>query len=228
MRHPGVFSALVILALAPAAWADPLDDAPLDDGVSHYLITLPQTDVRDAAEVVLGETLGLPFKVDEDVRARMTLAIDGAYAPKDLAREFGYRLWNADVALVETAAGGLWLIPKGELNAALGQGAELVAPPAGFAVPDEPSSANSAAALPAASPPAPNGFDWTWLGWLAGGWVAGAATVWAGLRLRARPRPRPLGALPAPLPPTPPLSDSDPGDLVIPIFSSASSREPQP
>lgn len=209
------------LALGAPAAAGVLDEAAIHAEPQYYLMSLPQAPVGEIAEAVLGEALGLPYKIDPDVDAQMRFQLDGVYAPKALAQEFGYRLWNVDVALVEKPSDGLWLIPKGELQAALAQGATLVSPLAAAQTPARKQSA-SVAASPAATPPGAPGTDWGWLGWLLGGWAAGVASVVAATRLR-KPRPAPVAALlPAPASPLH-IDDTGTEDLVIPVFSARNS-----
>jgi hypothetical protein len=214
---PLIFSAALALG-APAA-AGVLDEAAIHAEPQYYLMSLPQAPVGEIAEAVLGEALGLPYKVDPGVDAEMRFQLDGVYAPKALAQEFGYRLWNVGVALVEKPSDGLWLIPRDQLPAALAQGATLVSPLAAGETAARRQSA-TLAATPAAPTPDPAVPDWGWLGWLLGGWAAGAASVMAAMRLR-KPRPAPVAALlPAPPAASPPRVD-DPAadDLVIPVFA---------
>lgn len=214
----------IALLMTSAASADPLDDAAIHAEPQYYLMSLPAAPVGDIAEAVLGEALGLPYQVDDDVDAQMRFQVDGMYAPKALAREFGYRLWNVDIALVERPSTGLWLIPKAELPAALAQGASLVSPLASAEVP----------ARKAAATPAPVRLDrkeeeqgaanWAWLAWVIFGWAGGAVSVVALTTLRRRRSP----ARSLLLTDATEAADPGPDDLVIPSFPTRTSAPPQP
>lgn len=213
-RPSVVLSSLAALMLAtPAVASGALDEAAIHAEPQYYLMSLPAAPVGEIAEAVLGEALGLPFKVDEDVDAQMRFQIDGMYAPRALAQEFGYRLWNADIALIEKPSNELWLIPKTELADALAQGATLVSPLAAEAPPPRRAIARVGPASRREQRPVA---DWSWLGWLVAGWAGGAATIIAGMTLRSRSRPvTPMLSAP--------VRAADPGsdDLVIPTFSRA-------
>lgn len=213
-----VLTSLAALAFASPARAGTLDEAAIHAEPQYYLISLPAAPVGEIAEAVLGEALGLPFKVDEDLNVQMRFQLEGMYSPKALAQEFGYRLWNADVALIEKPSDGLWLIPRSELAAALAQGATLVSPLAAAQAP-APRNAVVAAALPVHENPRrdpSSAASWSWIGWLAGGWASGAASVigWTALRRR---QPRPTALLPAPV--QAPI-DAGSDDLIIPTFTA--------
>lgn len=219
-RLLAVCSACLALTTAPAM-ADVLDDAAVQAEPQYYLMSLTDTPAQDVADAVLGDALGLPFKVDPAVTARISFKVDGLYGPRALVRELADRLWNADVALIERPSDGLWLIPKSALPAALAQGAALVAAPAG-------ATATPVAATPAPRPVAPKTIvakappsempDLSWLLALGIGWLAGVGSVFAWLRLR-RPTPvsAPVLALASPVDRRPPEPAAD--DLVIPTFA---------
>lgn len=218
-----LLSALSVLALGTPVLAQSLEGAAIQAEPQYYLMSLPPAPVGEIAEAVLGEALGLPFKVDDDVDAEMRFQVDGVYAPKALAQEFGYRLWNIDVVLIEKPSDGLWLIPESELTAALAQGATVVAPLA---------ATQAAARKQAApSPPVaagrvsdPQSAGWSWLGWLVAGWATGAASMigWQSLRRGNLPVPPRLPA------PPPPVTDPMPDDLIIPVFVPQSDQATQP
>lgn len=218
-----LLSIVSALALGTPALAGPLESAAIQAAPQYYLMSLPRAPVGEIAEAVLGEALGLPYKIDEDIDAEMRFEVAGVYAPKALAEEFGYRLWNVDVALVETASGGLWLIPKAELAAARAQGSTLVAPLAAAAAPDRKQTPRTP---PAAEKPARReaSTGWSWLGWLIAGWVGGAVTLlgWQTLRRRT------LLVTPRLAPPAPATAETAPEDLVIPVFVPQSDPGPQP
>lgn len=222
---PALIAAVLILSAGTVsgARAQALSDAATHAPPQHYLITLPPTPVAEVAEVVLGQTLGIPYKIDADVRGEMAFKVDGPHTPHELAREFGYRLWNVDVALIERPSDGLWLIPESELPAALAAGATVVSPLASMPARPLPTAKGS----PAATAPeeAPAEFDWSWLAWLAAGWAAGAASAFAWLRRKAIPPERPTALLPAPAAPVvaaPTVEAGADDDLVIPIFAPVS------
>lgn len=213
---PSAILCVLGLATASVASAQALSDAATHAPPQHYIITLPPTPVAEVAEVVLGESLGLPFKVDADVKAEMPFRVDGVYGPEALAREFGYRLWNVDVALIERPSDGLWLIPAAELPAALATGAVVVSPKAAAGLP---------VAVNPAVPKAPGGevappgrrLDWLW-GLLAG-CLAGMASVLGWRRLKRRPEaPAPV-LLTAPAAPV--GADAPEDELTIPSFGDA-------
>lgn len=211
---PLLLSVVSVLTLAAPVSADVLDDAAIQASPQYYLMSLPPAPVGEIADAVLGDALGLPFKVDPDVDATMPFKIDGLYSPKALARELGYRLWNADIALVEKPASGLWLIPKAKLTMALAEGAVLVSPPVGTVArqPTPPASVPEGTAVANAAA------TWSWLAWLLAGWAAGAATVTLWSRLLRRRRPVPvLLAGPDPIS----SNDDDHDDLIIPVFPSS-------
>lgn len=218
MRVAPLLPLLAVLLAAPAV-ADSLDDAAIHAEPQYYLMSLPPAPVQEIADAVLGEALGLPFKVDEDVDAQMAFRIDGMYAPRALAREFGYRLWNVDVALVERPSNGLWLIPRAELAVAQAQGATLVAPVAGMTPPRPTASVPRPAVRTPAKPEAPSP-DWSWLAWLGGGWIGGAVTVvgWSWLRRRRVRQAGPAAVLALPAPEIV-AAEPGPDDLVIPNFA---------
>jgi len=225
---PALIAAVLILSAGTVstARAQVLADAATHAPPQHYLITLPPTPVAEVAEVVLGQTLGIPYKIDADVKGEMAFKVDGPHTPQELAREFGYRLWNVDVALIERPSDGLWLIPESELPAALAAGATVVSPLA--TMPARPAPAAKGSPVVAASDEAPAGFDWSWLAWLAAGWAAGAASAFAWLRRKAILPERPTALLPAPAAPVvagPTIEDGPDDDLVIPTFAPVA-REP--
>lgn len=218
-----LLSTVSLLGFGTPLLAEPLENAAVQATPQYYLMSLPQAPVEEIAEAVLGEALGLPFNIHEDVDAEMQFTVAGVYSPEALAKEFGHRLWNVDVGLIETPAGELWLIPKGELSAARAQGATLVAPLAAAATPDRPQTPR---APPETKTPVPerSSTEWSWLGWLVAGWVSGAATVasWRTMRRRKLPlAPR----LP---PPAPTVAEIEPEDLIIPVFVPRSTQAAQP
>lgn len=221
-----VVSAGAALMAASVTWADPLDEAAIHAEPQYYLMSLPAAPVGEIAEAVLGEALGLPYKVDEDVDAQMRFQVDGVYGPKALVQEFGYRLWNADVALIERPSDGLWLIPRSELPAALAQGASLVAPPASAPAPvprkKAPPSSTGVSSKNRAEPTQSN---WAWPVWLALGWAGGALSV-IGLKGLRRPRSPKLALLldAASVSPAP----HDPDELIIPNFAASAADRTQP
>ena len=213
---PLLLTAFMVLALSAPASAEVLDGAAIQAAPQYYLMSLPEGPVGEVADAVLGDALGLPFRIDPDIDATMSFQVDGLYAPTALAREFGYRLWNADIALVEKPSSGLWLIPKAKLAAALSEGAVLVAPPVGTSA-SRPTPIAVAPRPTKVTPPAPS---WAWFAWLAAGWAGGAATVtgWSWLRRRRASAAVPLSS---PEPISPIDDDEDADNLVIPIFRAS-------
>ncbi|WP_426027591.1 hypothetical protein [Brevundimonas sp. TWP2-3-4b2] len=212
---PLLLSTVVVLALAAPASAEVLDGAAIQAAPQYYLMSLPEGPVGEIADAVLGDALGLPFKIDPDIDATMSFQIDGLYAPTALAREFGYRLWNADIALMEKPSSGLWLIPKAKLATALSEGAVLVAPPVGTAV-SRPTPTVTAPRVTSVTRPSSS---WSWFAWLAAGWAAGVGTVLGWTRLRRR-RLWPTALLSAPEPISLNDDSDDADDLIIPVFPS--------
>lgn len=161
-------------------------------------MTLPEAPVGEIAQEVLGETLGLPVTVDERIQSRMSFRVDGVYSPKELAREFGYRLWNVDVVLIDDPADGLMLIPASALGEAVKDGGKVVSPLA--------LDPDVAAKAPTAAPKEEivygqkrwdrNGRGLIVFGLLC--WLAGVATCAGAFWLWARRQPRP-SLDPAPL-----------------------------
>ncbi len=217
---PLILSIVAVLGSATPALARALDAAAIQAAPQYYLISLPQAPVGEIAEAVLGQALGLPFNVDEDVDAEMAFRIDGVYAPQALAREFGHRLWSVEVVLIEKPSDGLWLIPQAELATALAQGATIVAPQAPAAAPVRNPATSRQPAPPAASR-SPSG--WSWLGWLIAGWIGGAVTLtgWRAFRRRM-----PVASI-SPVS-EPPVSDPVSDDLIIPAFTSEADPAIQP
>lgn len=214
---PLLLSTVVVLALAAPASAEVLDRAAIQAAPQYYLMSLPEGPVGEIADAVLGDALGLPFKIDPDIDATMSFQIDGLYAPTALAREFGYRLWNADIALVEKPSSGLWLIPKAKLAAAVSEGAVLVAPPVGTAA-SQPATKATPSRVASVTRPSSS---WSWLAWLAAGWAAGAGTVLGWIQLRRRRLwPTALLSAPEPISLNDDDADADANDLIIPIFPS--------
>ena len=213
---PLLLSTAMVLALAAPASAEVLDGSAVQAAPQYYLMSLPEGPVGEIADAVLGDALGLPFKIDPDIDATMSFQVDGLYAPTALAREFGYRLWNADIALVEKPSSGLWLIPKAKLAMALSEGAVLVAPPVGTAA----SRPTPIAVAPRASKVTRRSPSWSWFAWLAAGWAGGAATVtgWRWLRQR---RASPTALLSRPEPISLNDDDEDADDLIIPVFHTS-------
>ncbi|HEV7227329.1 hypothetical protein [Brevundimonas sp.] len=229
-----IAAALLTSAVAASsARAQVLADAATHAPPQHYLITLPPTPVAEVAEVVLGQTLGIPYKIDADVKGEMTFKVDGPHTPQELAREFGYRLWNADVALIERPSDGLWLIPESELPAALAAGATVVSPLANMPARPMPAATGSTVAA-VSKDEAPMGFDGSWLAWLAAGWAAGAASAFAWLKRRTAREERPVALLTWRSPRDPevdlavtPSAESPPDDdLVIPTFDKPAGSGP--
>lgn len=221
---PPLLSIIGSLLAGTPAFAQALEGAAVQAAPQYYLMSLPTAPVGEIAEAVLGEALGLPYEVDADVDAEMRFAVDGVYAPESLAREFGDKLWDVDVALIEKPSGGLWLIPKAELAEANEQGATLVAPLATAAVSGRaqtsPTSPDVEARTEARTPA-----DWSWLGWLLAGWVGGAATLLGYQSVRLR-RGR---SVPPRL--SPPVVEADTivsDDLIIPVFVRQSQPATQP
>lgn len=213
---PLLVSAVAFLAMATPASAEVLDGAAIQAPPQYYLMSLPQAPVAEIADAVLGDALGLPFKVDPDIDATLSFQIEGLYAPRALAREFGYRLWNAGIALVDTPSSGLWLIPRAKLATALSEGAVLVAPP--VVAPVAPPAAAAAVRQPTPTASAPP--SWSWFAWLTAGWAAGAATVMVLTRLRRRRSGAPA-LLPAPEPISLNADEEDADGLIIPVFPAA-------
>ncbi len=214
---PSAILCVLGLATASVASAQALSDAATHAPPQHYIITLPPTPVAEVAEVVLGESLGLPFKVDADVKAEMPFRVDGVYGPEALAREFGYRLWNVDVALIERPSDGLWLIPAAELPAALATGAVVVSPKAAAA--GSPEAVNPVVPKAPGGEVAPPGRRLDWLWGLLVGWLAGLASVLGWHRLKRRreaPAPVMLSAPAAPV-----GADAPEDELTIPSFGNA-------
>ena len=183
---------LATAAIAGAVHAQPLADAAVNAAPQHYVMTLPHAPVGEIAEEVLGQTLGLPVTVDERIDAQMSFRVDGVYSPGELAREFGYRLWNLDIALIEDASHSLVLIPTSALPEAIAAGAEVVSP---LALQPEPAVAAKAGA--GAKPIVYGNRRWETGPWLAVttlllGWLAGLATMPVLRRIR-RSRPQPVG-----------------------------------
>ena len=210
---PLLLSTVAVLASAAPASAEVLDGAAIQAAPQYYLMSLPEGPVGEIADAVLGDALGLPFKIDPDIDATLSFQVDGLYAPKALAREFGYRLWNADIALVERPSSGLWLIPKAKLAAALSEGAVLVAPPVGTAE-GRPTPIATAPRVKSVTRPSSS---WSWFAWMAAGWAVGVGTVLGWIRLRRR-RLWPTARLSAPEPISLNDDDEDADDLIIPVF----------
>jgi len=212
------------LLVGTPAFAQALEGAAIEAPPQYYLMSLPPAPVGEIAEAVLGEALGLPYKVDADVDAEMRFEVDGVYAPEALAKEFGYKLWNVDVALIEKPSGGLWLIPKSELAEAFEHGATLVAPLATAAVSGRaqgsPTSPVAETPTEARSPP-----DWSWLGWLIAGWIGGAATLLGYQSVRLR---RARTVTPRLSPPAMEADAIASDDLIIPVFVAPSHPTTQP
>lgn len=212
--RPSILLAVVaVLALGTPVFAEVLDGAAIQAEPQYYLMSLPEAPVAEIADAVLGDALGLPFKVDPEIDTTMSFRIDGIFSPRALAREFGYRLWNADIALVDKPSSGLWLIPKAKLTAALTEGAVLVSPPVGTPA-RQPAPT---APVPEAGTVARTRSSWSWFAWLVAGWAGGVGTVigWSWLR-RRRPLTTALLSGPEPISP-----DADADDLIIPVFPSA-------
>lgn len=221
---PPLLSITCSLLLGPPALAQVLEGAAVHAAPQYYLMSLPSAPVGEIAEAVLGEALGLPYKVDADVDAEMRFEVAGVYAPEALAREFGYKLWNVDVALIEKPSGALWLIPESELAEAHAQGATIVAPLASAAASGR---AQTPPILPLAKTPtkAPPPGDWSWLGWLFAGWIGGGATL---LGYQALLRRRTSAATPRLAPPARKADEIVSDDLIIPVFVPQSTATTQP
>ena len=224
MRLPLLLAAVV--AVSASGWsvaAGPLDGTAIQAAPQYYLLNLPDAPIEEVAEAVLGEALGLPFQVDEDIDAQMSFEVAGVYAPKALVEEFANRLWDVETALISKPSSGLWIIPKSELAAEQAEGATLIAPR--FAV-------NAAQRKPAPRParqarsPGERSFEIRRVDFasLMAGWLVGLATVagWSHLRHRRR---RTTPRLPGPASvASEPASD----DLVIPTFPPRTDRATQP
>lgn len=181
-------SLLVLSLLAFEVQAAPLEDAAVNAAPQHYVMTLPEAPVGEIAEEVLGQTLGLPVTVDPAVDAQMSFRVDGVYSPGELAREFGYRLWNLDIALIEDSSHSLVLIPTSALPEAIASGAEVVSPLALQPEAAGPAKADAAAAKPIVygNRRWENG-PWMAVAALLLGWLGGLATLPVLRRIRGRP-----------------------------------------
>lgn len=206
----------VSLSAVSAASADALDSAAVHAVPQYYLLALPTGPVSEIAGAVLGEALGLPFQIDEDVDAELSFRAEGLFAPKALATEFGDRLMDVQVALVDRPSDGLWLIPMSELGAYRSEGALMVTsiePAASMAKRPNPPVAGKRTVGTGHSP------DQNWPGWLAiaavsaaGGWSGWLALAGSGRRQRTQP---------------PALSfapDHPADDLLVPHFEQIETR----
>lgn len=210
-----VFCSVALVFAGAAGRGEPLGSAAVHAEPQYYLLALPTAPVSEIAAQVLGEALGLPFQVDEDVDAEMGFRAEGLFAPKALAREFGDRLRDVDVTLIDRPSEGLWLIPTGELSAAISEGALVVTTEGAVPTVARGSLPPVVTERIAERGPSPAS---NWPGWLAMAAIAVAAG-WSGcLALAGTGRGR-RAAIPV-LPPAPnPPSD----DLVVPHFEQIDS-----
>ncbi len=210
------------VTLATVASTEPLDEAAIHAEAQYYLMSLPSAPVEEIAEAVLGEALGLPYSIDADVDARMAFKVDGLYAPKALAQEFGHHLWAVDVALIERPSRGLELIPKSELATALRQGASPVSAMA--VVESQISEVSPSPTKRSEEVAAATETSWSWAGWLLAGWIGGAASV-IGVAIHWARRPARTSLQGQE--PSRPLELGSP-DLIIPTFPPCPAAETQP
>lgn len=206
----------VLLGGVSAASADPLGRAAVHAEPQYYLLALPTGPVSEIAGSVLGEALGLPFEIHEDVDADLSFRADGLFAPKALATEFGDRLIDVEVALVDRPSDGLWLIPLSELDTYTSAGALIVASVAPVAPITKKSDPPAPGQRTVQTDPSP---DQNWLVWLgvaavvaAGGWSGWLALAGFGRR-RSSPQP----ALPF-------VPDQPAEEFILPHFEQIETR----
>lgn len=215
-----VFCSVALVFAGAAGRGEPLASAAVHAEPQYYLLALPTAPVSEIAAQVLGDALGLPFQIDEDVDAEMGFRAEGLFAPKALAREFGDRLRDVDVTLIDRPSEGLWLIPTGELSGAISEGALVVTTEGTIPTVARDPLPPAVADRIAESGPSPAS---SWPGWLAIAAIAVAAG-WSGCLALAGTGRRHRAAVPV-LPPAP---DTPGDDLVVPYFEQIDTRTRHP
>ena len=97
--------ALCISAVLLFGSATGAEAAPGPDARSFYLISLAQTPLPEAADAVLGKSLGSTMRIDEGVDADITLSIAEPMTVEDLEIAFAAELSNHGIALVREGEG---------------------------------------------------------------------------------------------------------------------------
>ena len=211
-----VLSAVSLLFAGAAGRPEPLATAAVHAEPQYYLLALPTAPVSEIAAQVLGEALGLPFQIDEDVDAEMAFRAEGLFAPKALALQFGDQLRGVGVALVDRPSEGLWLIPTSELSEAISEGALPVTTAAPLTSVARPSRSPAVIERPVEVRPVAASIWSAWVGLLAVA-AAGGWSVWLALAsTRAQPKRTVLALPPIPVPPD--------DDLVVPYFEQIDTR----
>ena len=160
-------------------------------GAHFYVLSFTDAPIGEVAEAVVGGALARDVSIDPAIDGTMSFSAEGAFTPEALLQEFGTAALDQDIALIQSRAGALSLVPRANMAAELAQGSRLVAlAPPGSGSPARPTVK--------ATPPIVYGAARWWDGPVAGlllfltGAVSGAGALFVGQTLL-----RPVGA-PAP------------------------------
>lgn len=151
-------------------------------GAQFYVLSFTDAPIGEVAEAVVGGALSRDISIDPAIDGTMSFSAEGAFTPEALLQEFGTAALDQDIALIQSRAGALALVPRSNMAAELAKGSSLVA----LAPPGSGSSARAAAS---ATPSIVYGSARWWDGPVAGllvfltGAVSGAGALFVGQRL---------------------------------------------
>lgn len=219
------------LSIAAMAWAGSGEASPVPAPVASpaaaqfYVLSFTDAPIAEVAEAVVGGALSRDLAIDPAVEGTMSFTVEGAFTPEALLQEFGTAALDQDLALMQSRAGDLALVPRANMAMEMRDGATLVALPTAAAP-----VVTEAVTRAASVAPIVYGRDRWWEGPVGGllifltGAVSGAAALYAGQRAL-----RPAG----PTPPTliriahtpvprvePELARADDPELTIPRFET--------
>lgn len=111
---------LAVVAALALSGLSPLASQALSAEVSRsWSITFDGAEVRDVANEVLGNNLGLSFTIDPEVRGQISFRVQGRMSREQLLAAFEATLAANDIALVRTSNGYL-ITPRGKAKIAAG------------------------------------------------------------------------------------------------------------
>jgi hypothetical protein len=163
-------------------------------GAQFYVLSFTDAPIGEVAEAVVGGALSRDISIDPAIDGTMSFSAEGAFTPEALLQEFGTAALDLDIALIQSRAGALSLVPRSNMASELAKGSSLVA-----LAPPVPGSPARAAAT--ATPPIVYGSARWWDGPVAGlllfltGAVSGAGALFVGQRLLRPMEPRPSPAM---------------------------------
>lgn len=151
-------------------------------GAQFFVLSFTDAPIGEVAEAVVGGALSRDIAIDPAIDGTMSFSAEGAFTPDALLQEFGTAALDQDIALIQSRAGALSLVPRSNMAAELARGSSLVA----LAPPGTGSPVRAAAT---AAPPIVYGSARWWDGPVAGlfifltGAASGAGALFAVQRL---------------------------------------------